>query len=53
MNFRSIFILIAMLASALASARASEPRSRKQVRGSQSSASVPPWHKSCFTLRQE
>jgi uncharacterized membrane protein len=32
MNFRSIFILITMLASALASAQACEPRSRKQVR---------------------
>ncbi len=32
MNFRSIFLLMIMLASALASAQACEPRSRKQVR---------------------
>ena len=32
MNFRSILLLVAMLTSALASAEACEPRSRKQVR---------------------
>ena len=32
MNFRSILLLVAMLASAVASAEACEPRSRKQVR---------------------
>ena len=32
MNFRSIFILMVLLASALPSAQACEPRSRKQVR---------------------